>query len=236
MAVGTRLLMGMAGLAFVLTASVATAGPQCGIASWYSSNRHSHGATDGNSAAHRTLPFGTKVRVRNTRNNREVVVHINDRGPFIRGRVIDVSRKASKALGIDGIGSVCLTVVKDGDVQTTASIPPSTRPAKTVAPRPSKTAAVRPAAATPPTLTPPATVAPPPPAIPAAPEEVPYPRAQVTHQPEVQTTIAAKAPPPSGMRPAASGATLADRGKQAPSVITPPPPTGPAEARSEATK
>jgi len=55
-------------------------------------------------AAHRTLPFGTKVRVTNKRNGRSVVVTINDRGPFIRGRVIDLSRAAARVIGMTGAG------------------------------------------------------------------------------------------------------------------------------------
>ena len=55
-------------------------------------------------AAHRTLPFGTRVRVTNTRNGRSVVVRINDRGPFIRGRVIDLSTAAARALGMINSG------------------------------------------------------------------------------------------------------------------------------------
>jgi rare lipoprotein A len=49
---------------------------------------------DGLTAAHRSLPFGTKVRVTNLANNRSVVVRINDRGPFVRGRIIDLSSAA----------------------------------------------------------------------------------------------------------------------------------------------
>jgi peptidoglycan lytic transglycosylase len=61
-------------------------------------------------AAHRTLPFGTKVRVTNTRNRKAVVVRINDRGPFVKGRVIDVTPVAAKALGFSGLASVTLAV------------------------------------------------------------------------------------------------------------------------------
>ena len=50
-------------------------------------------------AAHRTIPFGTKVKVTNLQNGKTVVVKINDRGPFIKGRIIDVSRKAMESLG-----------------------------------------------------------------------------------------------------------------------------------------
>ena len=59
---------------------------------------------EGMTAAHRTLPFGTRVRVTNTRNGRSVVVRINDRGPFIRGRVIDVSTGAARNLGMINSG------------------------------------------------------------------------------------------------------------------------------------
>jgi len=58
----------------------------------------------GYTAAHRTLPFGTRVRVTNKSNGRSVVVRINDRGPFIAGREIDVSRGAAEALGMVGAG------------------------------------------------------------------------------------------------------------------------------------
>lgn len=59
-------------------------------------------------AAHRTLPFGTMVRVTNKRNGKSVVVRINDRGPFIAGRVIDLSRAAAFAIGIRGLGTVSI--------------------------------------------------------------------------------------------------------------------------------
>jgi rare lipoprotein A len=62
-------------------------------------------------AAHRSLPFGTKVRVTNRRNGRSVVVRINDRGPYVRGRVIDVTPAAADALGFSGLTSVTLLVV-----------------------------------------------------------------------------------------------------------------------------
>jgi rare lipoprotein A len=55
-------------------------------------------------AAHKTLPFGTRVRVTNTRNGESVVVTINDRGPYVGGRVIDLSRAAAKAISITGSG------------------------------------------------------------------------------------------------------------------------------------
>jgi rare lipoprotein A len=64
-------------------------------------------------AAHRSLPFGTRVRVDNLANGRSVVVRINDRGPFVRGRVIDLTRGAAQRIGMIGSGttSVKVTVV-----------------------------------------------------------------------------------------------------------------------------
>ena len=55
-------------------------------------------------AAHRSLPFGTKVRVTNQRNGKSVVVTINDRGPFIKGRIIDLSKRAAGVIGMQGSG------------------------------------------------------------------------------------------------------------------------------------
>ena len=84
---------------------------QSGIASVYSykgsktaSGERAH--PGGFTAAHRTLPFGSKVRVTNKRNGRSVVVRINDRGPFVRGRVIDVTPAAASALGFAGLAPV----------------------------------------------------------------------------------------------------------------------------------
>jgi rare lipoprotein A len=57
------------------------------------------------------LPFGTKVRVNNKRNGRSVVVRINDRGPFIRGRVIDLTPSGARALGFSGLAPVTLDVI-----------------------------------------------------------------------------------------------------------------------------
>ena len=64
-------------------------------------------------AAHRTLPFGTKVRVTHRRTGSSVVVRINDRGPFIAGRVIDLSPKAAAALGFSGLAPVQLTLLSE---------------------------------------------------------------------------------------------------------------------------
>jgi rare lipoprotein A len=61
-------------------------------------------------AAHRTLPFGTKVTVTNRQNGRSTVVRINDRGPFVKGRVIDLSPAAARELDVDGLALVSLSV------------------------------------------------------------------------------------------------------------------------------
>lgn len=87
---------------------------QCGSASWYALTSKTASGERMNpaamTAAHRTLPFGTKLRVVNKRNGRSVVVRINDRGPFIRGRILDLSRAAAAKLGFLNAGhaKVCL--------------------------------------------------------------------------------------------------------------------------------
>lgn len=90
----------------------AAAEEQAGIASIYSTDSGS-GTASGEklnpgalTAAHRSLPFGTKVKVTNKSNGRSVVVTINDRGPFVRGRLIDVTPAAARALGFDGLTQV----------------------------------------------------------------------------------------------------------------------------------
>jgi rare lipoprotein A len=91
-----------------------SASAQSGIASIYSGGRTANGETaraSGLTAAHRSLPFGTMVRVTNQRSGRSVVVRINDRGPFVPGRVIDVTPAAAQALGFSGLAPVTLAVV-----------------------------------------------------------------------------------------------------------------------------
>jgi rare lipoprotein A len=103
--------------AAALQSNEALASSQCGKASWYkmgsrtaSGERMDAGAL---AAAHRTLPFGTKVRVENLANGRSVVVRVNDRGPFSGGRIIDVTRGAAERLGMirSGVARVKVTVV-----------------------------------------------------------------------------------------------------------------------------
>ena len=82
-----------------------------GQASWYGPRFHGRRTANGErydqhamTAAHKTLPFGSLVRVRSLVTGKEIEVRINDRGPFTRGRVIDVSRAAAEALGMLGLG------------------------------------------------------------------------------------------------------------------------------------
>ncbi len=89
---------------------------QRGQASWYGHEGGSVTATGeryhpgGLTAAHRTLPMGSRVRVTNNRNGRSVVVRINDRGPFTGGRIIDLSEGAAAAIGIKGSGVGNVTI------------------------------------------------------------------------------------------------------------------------------
>jgi rare lipoprotein A len=105
-------LMKWAVVAGITAAFSAQAFAECGIASTYSSGkltangeRYNH---MGISAAHKTLPFGTRVMVKNQKTGRSVSVRINDRGPFVKGRIIDLSTGAKKALGMDGLAKVCI--------------------------------------------------------------------------------------------------------------------------------
>lgn len=88
-----------------------------GIASWYGPGFHGRPTASGErfnqnalTAAHRYLPFGTKVKVTNVNNGRSVTVRINDRGPFSRGRIIDLSRGAAKAIGVFNSGTASVQV------------------------------------------------------------------------------------------------------------------------------
>lgn len=96
------------------------ASAESGRASWYqlhsrtaSGERCNPGAL---TAAHRSLPFGTRVKVENLKNGRTVVVRINDRGPYVSGRIIDLTKAAAQRLGFldSGTAHVRLTVVEPG--------------------------------------------------------------------------------------------------------------------------
>jgi rare lipoprotein A len=106
---------------FVLSTLVAStiaapiaASAQSGIASVYEGGRTANGemaSTSGLTAAHRSLPFGTMVRVTNHSNGRSILVRINDRGPFVKGRIIDLMPAAARAIGMDGLANVEVDVV-----------------------------------------------------------------------------------------------------------------------------
>ena len=105
------------GLIFSLTLLCSTsfqARAESGIASVYSGEKTANGEyahATAYTAAHKTLPFGTFVQVTNKENGRHVIVRINDRGPFVAGRVIDLTPAGAKAIGSDGLTRVELTVL-----------------------------------------------------------------------------------------------------------------------------
>jgi rare lipoprotein A len=84
-----------------------------GKASWYGGRFHGRKTASGErfnkhalTAAHKTLPLGSRVMVTNLKNNSSVIVKINDRGPFVRGRIIDLSQAAAQVIGINGVENV----------------------------------------------------------------------------------------------------------------------------------
>jgi rare lipoprotein A len=89
-----------------------------GKASWYGPGFHGRRTASGEvfnansmTAAHKTLPFGTRVKVTSRKTGRSVVVRINDRGPFVRGRVIDLSKASARMLGLAGLSDVTISVL-----------------------------------------------------------------------------------------------------------------------------
>jgi rare lipoprotein A len=98
-----------------------------GIASWYGHPYHGRRSASGEiynmydmTAAHRTLPFGAQVRVYDLENGRDVTVRINDRGPFVEGRIIDLSYAAAQAMGMNGIARVRLEILGIGSTSEAA--------------------------------------------------------------------------------------------------------------------
>lgn len=96
---------------------------ETGVASWYGEPFHGRTTASGErydmeelTCAHKTLPFGTYVRVENLDNGRSITLKVNDRGPFVDGRIVDVSRKAARELGMMGPGTarVRITVLGPG--------------------------------------------------------------------------------------------------------------------------
>lgn len=123
-----------------------------GVASWYGKKFHGNLTSNretydmyGMTAAHKTLPLPTYVRVRNLRNNKTIVVRVNDRGPFVHNRIIDLSYSAAMKLDMikDGTSLVEVTAITfdqpqgdEGDRPTRVSTPPSPPPARTGATAP----------------------------------------------------------------------------------------------------
>ena len=118
----------LSGLAAAASSTMAAAEPgsaasytsatsvQRGKASWYGPGFHDRRTTNGErfntnayTAAHKTLPFGTKVKVTHAKTGKSVVVRINDRGPYAHGRVIDLSKASARAIGIMGVADVALS-------------------------------------------------------------------------------------------------------------------------------
>ena len=105
-------------LIFLTLLSTNLMADQIGTASWYGVPHHGRKTASGErynmhglSAAHRHIKLGTKVRVTNLHNKKSVIVKINDRGPFVRGRIIDLSLGAKKMLAMDGTAKVKLEIL-----------------------------------------------------------------------------------------------------------------------------
>ena len=90
------------------------ASTETGIASIYSGEKTANGEyahASAFTAAHNSLPFGTKVKVTNVQTGQSVIVRINDRGPYIKGRIIDLTPAGARAIGFSGLAQVELTVL-----------------------------------------------------------------------------------------------------------------------------
>jgi len=107
-----------------------------GVASWYGKEFHGKYAANGEifdmeayTAAHRKLPLGSMVRVVNMNNGKIVHVRINDRGPYVTGRMLDLSHAAARELGMVGAGTTAVQIEVIGDHRPVVPIPPSAIPA-----------------------------------------------------------------------------------------------------------
>ena len=90
------------------------ASTETGIASIYSGEKTANGEyahASALTAAHKSLPFGTKVKVTNVQTGQSVIVRINDRGPYIKGRIIDLTPAGARVIGFSGLAQVELTVL-----------------------------------------------------------------------------------------------------------------------------
>ncbi len=106
---------------------------EVGIASWYGAQHHGKRTASGEifdmnrlTAAHRSLPFGTRLLVTNRDNNRTTEVRVNDRGPFVKGRILDVSYAAARQLGALGSGTFAVRLRVIALPTTPASTTPDT--------------------------------------------------------------------------------------------------------------
>ncbi|MET0183795.1 MAG: septal ring lytic transglycosylase RlpA family protein [Caulobacterales bacterium] len=100
-----------------VSTDVSAFAPETGMASWYGGGLHGRATANGETfdqndltAAHPTWPMHSLVDVTNLENGRRVVVRVNDRGPYARGRIIDVSRAAARALDFEGDGHTRVTI------------------------------------------------------------------------------------------------------------------------------
>lgn len=118
---------------FFFSVALATAQIQTGKASFYADKFEGQTTASGEkyrhnklTAAHKTLPFGTKVRVTNMANNQSVEVVINDRGPYVDGRIIDLSKSAAEKLGFvnQGLAEVKLEIIDPGDGKSSTPVVP----------------------------------------------------------------------------------------------------------------
>lgn len=116
-----RLLASGLVLAIVSSCASLTSGyKERGVASFYGPGFHGRKTANGErfdkhdmTAAHRTLPFGTKLKVRNVTNGEEIVVRVNDRGPYIDGRIIDLSEAAAHKLGFHTAGHTVVELTRE---------------------------------------------------------------------------------------------------------------------------
>jgi rare lipoprotein A len=115
-----------------------------GRASWYGPGFHGKRTASGErfdmyalTAAHKTLPFGTHLRIRSLRNGNEVDVRVNDRGPFTPGKMIDLSRAAAEAIGLVDLGvkDVVISIVNPAEAASAKALLASTQPIQTTAKR-----------------------------------------------------------------------------------------------------
>ncbi|MDR6504049.1 rare lipoprotein A [Burkholderia ambifaria] len=102
---------------------------QFGVASWYGEPFHGHRTASGErfnmyalTAAHRTLPLGTRVKVTHVLSGRSVIVRINDRGPYVHGRVIDLSMAAAKVLDLSRLGTARVAIESVGAIQSSQDV------------------------------------------------------------------------------------------------------------------